>query len=105
MPYTSEKLKIAGSKFDRRIKLTTFDKEKIVEIYALGQSSINQIARDFHVSKRLIQFVLFPERQTKNIQYRKERGGSKQYYNKNKHRESMKDTRHYKQDLKLRGQI
>jgi hypothetical protein len=47
----------------------------------------------------------YPERLEKNLQDRKARGGSKQYYDKIKWRETMKEHRQYKEDLKLQGLI
>jgi hypothetical protein len=74
------------------------DKEQIKVLYKEG-ATINGLAREYKVSKRLIQFVLFPERKAKNLEDRKARGGSKQYYNKDKHNEAMKIHRRYKYQL------
>lgn len=103
MPRKSEKINIAGSKYDRRIKLTEEDKDRIRSLK--GTMSINAIAREYQVDKRTIQFILFPERLQRNIQLRQERGGSKLYYDKYKHREAIKEHRQYKQDLYLKGEI
>ena len=62
-------------------------------------TSITQIAKDFKVSKRLIQFILFPERQEKNLQDRKERGGTTIYYVKEKHTKATKEHRDYKKQI------
>lgn len=43
---------------------------------------ISAIAKIFHVDRRLIDFILFPEKLTANKQKRLARGGSKQYYDK-----------------------
>ncbi len=61
--------------------------------------SITSIGKWFHVSKRTIQFLLFPERHAKNMADRAERGGSRQYYDKDKWRETMADHRQYKKEL------
>lgn len=102
MPYKSEKIKIAGSKYDRRIKLTEQDREDIKNLTGM---SIRGIARMYGVDKRLIQFILFPERRQKNLLDRKNRGGSKQYYNKEKQREYMRIHRKHKQELYIDGKI
>lgn len=105
MPYLSEKIKIEGTEFDRRIKLTDDDKKTIIWLHEEEKISQRKLAIQFNVSRRLIQFVLDPEKLVKNKEKRKARGGSKQYYDKDKHRESIKDTRNRKQQLKLQGLI
>jgi hypothetical protein len=104
MPYLSEKIKIEGTSKDRRIKLTSSQKKFVKLSYEIG-IPIRQIARIYGVDKRLIQFILFPERQERNIKLREERGGSKQYYTKEKNTEAVKGTRNYKQKLFLNKQI
>lgn len=81
------------------------DKRDIVEMYAAGTISQRGLAKHFNVSRRLIQFVLDPDKQKNNIERRKERGGSKQYYDKNYNREKIKEHRHYKQELYLDGKL
>jgi len=102
MPYKSEKIKIAGGKYDRRIKLTHEDKEDIKELTGM---SIRGIARLYGVDKRLIQFILFPERYEKNKRLRKERGGSKIYYDSVKHTNAIRKHRRHKQNLFVLGEI
>lgn len=69
--------------YNRRVKLLPKDKEKIKQLHATG-TSINGIARAFNVSKRSIQFILFPDRAEKAKELRKQRGGSKIYYDREK---------------------
>ncbi len=101
MPYKFEtdKLSIPKDK-DRRYKLSDQDREDIKNLY-FGSNNISQraLARKFEVSRRLISFILFPERQEENYKRRIERGGSKIYYNKNKNTESARETRRYKKEL------
>ena len=107
MPFQYERLRWHLPKeYNRRIKLTDRDKETIKKIHSQGTESINGLARLYGVSKRLIQFVLFPERYEKNKELRAIRGGSKRYYNREKNRLAEKNTRNYKQKiyLKLKGQ-
>lgn len=103
MPYKSEKIKIEHTKNDKRIKLTDEQKDKIISLR--GVISSYECAELFNVSRRTIQFLWYPERLERNIQLRNERGGSKQYYDKNKYKEYMKTHRRYKQDLFLKGEI
>lgn len=80
---------------DRRIKIQKSEHANIKMLHKQGMA-IRAIARQYGVDKRLIQFILFPERQKLNYQHRVERGGSMQYYDKDKWRETMKEHRHYK---------
>ena len=105
MPFKSGKILIEKTSFDRRVKLTDEDKELIRKISKEENLSQRELARKFNVSRRLIQYVLDPEKLTENKRIREERGGSKQYYDKEKHREYMKDHRRYKQDLYIKGEI
>lgn len=105
MPFKSEKILIENTSFDRRVKLTDNDKELIRKIRKEENLSQRELARKFNVSRRLIQYILDPEKLEENKRLREERGGSKQYYNKEKHREYMKDHRRYKQDLYTKGEI
>ena len=95
MPYKSEKIKIEHTKHDRRIKLTDAEKQEIRE-NCLNLSQ-RKLAEMYGVSRRLIQFILFPEKLEENKQRRKERGNK--YYDKDKHREYIKEHRRYKQEL------
>ena len=97
MPYKSEKIKIAGTKYDRRRKLTDEQKDQIIALR--GTISQRKCAEMFKVSKRTIVFLWYPEKQQANKQRRLERGGWRQYYKKEKHRETMKNTRRYKHGL------
>ena len=97
MPYKSGSLKIAGTKFDRRRKLTEKDKVKIKELHSQGWA-IRAIARMYKkVCRRTIIFILYPERLAKERANRDWRD----YYKKEKFREYMKKHRRYKQKLYL----
>lgn len=103
MPYKSEKIRIEGTKLDRRIKLTPEQKDKIASLK--GTISVRECARMYEVDKRTIQFIWYPERLERNKQLRQERGGWQQYYDKIKWRETMKEHRSYKQELFLEGKL
>lgn len=101
MPYKYQiegKLIPRAKGLDRRIKLTDADRAAIIEKHGAG-ASINGLAREYNVNKRLVQFILFPERHQKNLRARQERGGSKIYYNKDKIAETMRVHRRWKQKL------
>ncbi len=98
MPYAHLRKKIPPE-LDRRIKIQKSEHAYIRERHKNGEA-IRAIARAYGVDKRLIQFILFPERHKAMYEARLKRGGSKQYYNKDKWRETHKEHRHYKQSIK-----
>ena len=104
MPYTSSKIPIQKTKYDRRIKLTDSDKEKIREMSTAGKTQ-TEIAKKFKVSRRAVSFVIKPGSVERNKRRREERGGWRQYYSKDKHARSVKEHRHYKQQLYKDGHI
>jgi transposase-like protein len=105
MPYLSEKIPIAGTKFDKRIKLTNEDKELIVWLREEEKISYQKLANQFSVSKRTIIFICKPETLEASKRSRAERGGSKRYYDKDKHAQTTKEHRAYKQQLKNQNLI
>lgn len=105
MPYLSEKIKIQKTEFDRRIKLTDDDKELIKWLSEEEKISQRKLAIQFNVSRRLIQFVLNPQKLIDNKKKRAERGGWKQYYNKEANTEVQKEHRNYKQKLYVENKI
>ena len=85
---------------DIRVKLTDEDKEHIKLIWNSGKGqSINQIAKDYAVSKRSIQFILFPER----IQTMRANRNWRKYYSKEKNREYARKHRLHKKILYEQG--
>jgi len=102
MPFKSEKIKIVNTKFDRRVKLTPDDKELIKWLREEEEISYQKLADQFKVSKRTIIFICKPESLQACKDARAKRGGSKIYYEKEKHSEAIKEHRQYKQDLKIK---
>lgn len=104
MPYKFEtqKEKIPRE-LDKRVKLTYEQKMEIINLY--GIKSQRQLAKEYNVSRRLIQFIGDPEKHQKNLLRREERGGSKQYYNKEKNTKTMREHRQRKQELKQKGEL
>jgi hypothetical protein len=100
MPYKSEPLKVPLSK-DRRRKLTEEQKEEIKLLSV--EHSKRELARMFSVSKRTIQFIVNPKSKQENLERREERGGTKQYYDKEKNAEYMRSHRRYKHELFKQG--
>lgn len=91
-----DKIPLADKMLDRRIKLLPCQKEMVKYWHERG-TSIHGLSRMFHVNKRLIQFILFPERQKRNIELRRERGGYKN--DPAAHLEASRSIRKYKQEL------
>ena len=101
--YKFERLKLKIKKTDdKRVKLTA---EQKAEIKNSAGISIAELARMYNVSRRTIQFILFPERQVENLRLRKLNGGSKQYYNTDSNREYMRIHRSHKRELFNKGKL
>lgn len=93
MPYQSEKIKIAGTKHDSRVKLTADEKNAIVILVQKGYSQ-RKLAAMFRVSRRLIQTIIKPPPRQPN----KKR--SAEYW-----REAKRKYRNRKQELLKTGKI
>ena len=78
---------------DRRRKLTDEQKAQIIA------SSLSQrkLAIAFGVSRRTIQFLKDPSKLLLNRQQREERGGWRQYYDKEQHASAVRNNRRYRQ--------
>jgi len=96
MPFITDKEKLGDVFLKRSAKLLPCQKEMIQWWYKEKGLGIRALARLFHVDKRLIQFELFPERKKKNLQDRKDRGGTMVYYKKEKHTKAIREHRQYK---------
>jgi IS30 family transposase len=105
VPYISTDIIIAGTKFDRRIKLTDKDKQAILTLYHSGGYTYAEIGKKFNVDRRTISFIVNPEELKRNKELRLKRGGWKQYYNKEEHTDRISEYRQYKQKLYLLGMI
>lgn len=103
MPYKIDKMSIGDPKNDKRVKLTVEDRENIRLEYAQGGTSHNKLAQKYGVSKRLVQFVLSPEKQIVAKQQFAERQKDGRYYDKDKHKEYTKKHRNYKKELHAKG--
>ena len=76
MSYWFERAKKkVGRKRDRRIKVTDEEKEIIIKLHRQGLSS-REIARQYQdrCSRRLIQFIIYPERAKRQVELRRIRG-------------------------------
>lgn len=102
MPYKHTNLLIKRED-DKRVKLSDEQKKEIKELY--GKVSQRKLAEMYGVSRRLIIFIGCPEKKEQNLLARKLSCGSKQYYNKDKWRETMRHFRKRKQELYLQNKL
>ena len=103
MPYKSEKIKLDGMQ-DRRRKLTDEDIAEIKEMYIPNVFGAQRIANLFGVSKGTIMAIVSPQRQESMKKYTKEHW--REFQRKGDERnKAMRDYRHYKQELYLKGEL
>ena len=98
MPFKTDKISLDDSFLKRSAKLLPCQKEMVIYWHNRGLSQ-RKLAALFNVSRRLITFIIDPAKHTDNLERRRERGGSKQYYNKDKHTEAIRNHRRYKYNL------
>lgn len=103
MPYKSEKLHLSSTQ-DRRKKLTDEQKQQIRELYSTGLYSQRNLANEFGVSKSTITIIVNPDRAAKVNQRIKDHW---QEYRPDKKTwaQIMKEHRHYKHKLYLKGEL
>ena len=104
MPYKHTK-KLIPKKYDKRVKLSDKDKKAIREEYKTEDISQRKLALKYNVSRRLIQFILDPEKEKRNKELFKERRKDGRYYKKEKHTEQIRVHRQYKQQLNLENKL
>lgn len=105
MPRKVDSMAINNPKLDKRVRLSDEDKKNVVKDYESGLYSIRALERKYKVSRRLIQFTLFPERAEHAKKLYKERRKDGRYYDKDKHREGTQKHRDYKDELLKQGLI
>lgn len=106
MPYKSEKIRIAGTQYDRRIKLVPDQKEYIKWLRENELLSYSKLAKMFGVSKRLIQFICCPDKYLKSKENLKQRKADGRYKpTKEEWAATIREHRRYKEQLKKKGNI
>lgn len=100
MPYSFEQSRKFNLTMpsDARCKWSDEDKEAVKALAVDGLSQ-RAIARKTGISRRLISFILDPQKEAICKAQFKERRKDKRYYKKEKHREAMKATRHKKHKI------
>lgn len=88
-------MKIEGTQFDRRRKLSLAQKEEIKYWYNVGGWSKTKLAQRFGVSVNAIRFIVDPAVYEQWLKNRKRRGGEKQYYNASANTKKMRNYRIY----------
>lgn len=63
------------------------------------------LARKYNISRRMISFILFPEKEQKAKEQFKQRQKDGRYYDKEKHRDYMKKHRNHKKELYKKGEL
>jgi transposase len=105
MPYKSEQPgQYIRPADDKRRKLTEAQKEEIRVQHAQGASQ-RQLATHFGVSRRLIQFILDPEKEARAKQLYAERRKDGRYYDPDKHAAAIREHRHHKHKLYTEGKL
>src|SRR3990167_7028675 len=99
MPYAHIRKKIPR-KLDRRVKITDTQRENIKTMYFFGRLYQREIARQTGVSRRMVSFILFPEREARCKEQHKERRKDGRYYNPKTWPSVMKEHRYYKESIK-----
>ena len=103
MPYKSEKIKLNETQ-DRRKRLNTEQREEIKKLYGTGYYSLNDLAKQFNVSKKTILLIVNKDSAEKAKEYRKEHW--KEWQRKGEeHAKAIRNTRRYKQELYLKGEL
>ena len=103
MPYKSERIIIANTQYDKRIKLDEDDKKQIVSKHNQGQS-MRSLAREYHVDRQVIRYTIYPEH------YEALKAYSREYQRTydvgvDKRNEYKRVHRKHKQELYLEGKI
>jgi DNA invertase Pin-like site-specific DNA recombinase len=105
MPYKSEKPgQYIRPADDKRRKLTDAQREEIREQHAQGASQ-RQLAVHFGVSRRLVSFILDPEKEARQKQQFAERRKDGRYYDPQKHTEQIREHRRHKHKLYTEGKL
>lgn len=103
MPYKSERIKLNETQ-DRRKKLTEEQRKEIRKLYSTGLYSLNGLAKKYEVSKKTILLIVNEESAERAKQYRKDHWKEWQRVGE-EHNKAIANTRKYKQELYLKGEL
>jgi len=99
MPAKIDKMKVPKHA-DRRVKLNDDQRREVKAMHRAGHSQ-RAIARHFDVSRRLISYILYPDKLAHAKKLYKERRKDGRYYKREKHTEAMRRHRQHKRLLLL----
>lgn len=103
MPYSFESNhRRIPEHLDRRCKLTTIQKQEIVKKYETGSYSLNSLAKEYEVSKKLILLIVNTDSKAKNDKHIKDNWKKYQTFGEEKNKIST-EHRHYKYELYKKG--
>ena len=105
MPRKSDSVAIKNKSLDRRVKLTDEERIEIADAYKSGGTSYNKLAVEYGVSKRLIMFIVNPDKYEVTKKQFAERQKDGRYYDREKHNKAVKKHRDYKKELFKEGKI
>ena len=104
MPSSIDNQYLIPKKYDNRRKLTDVQKIKIRALRKFNPKKWTHaaLANKFNVSKRLIQFIIDPQKRLDNVQTRRDRGYK---VPKEKHRDYVRQYRKHKRELLLENKL
>lgn len=103
MPYKSSSIKLSETQ-DRRRRLTDEQKEEIRRIYAQGCCGTRPIAKQFGVSRSTVQVIVNPAIAQRQHDYMTQHWRDYRP-SKEKRAEIIREHRHYKQELYIKGEL
>lgn len=103
MPYKSSSIKLSETQ-DRRRKLTDEQREAIKKKYAEGKCGTRPLAKEYGVSRATIQIIVNPTIKQRHHEY-SAKNWRKYRPSKEEWAETIREHRHYKQDLYLKGEL
>lgn len=101
MPSKSSFIKISGTQYDKRVKYSAEEIESVKLRYHKDKWSMRKISRETGISRRYVDFIIFPEHLVEN---RKTRDWHTSFNRENLTR-LTRELRHRKQLLFLGGKI
>ena len=103
MPYKSEKIRLKGIQ-DRRKRLTDEQRKEIEGLYSTGLYSLNNLGKQFGVSKKTILLIVNKDSAEKAKQYRKDNWREWQRIGEERN-EAVRNYRRYKNELFREGKL
>lgn len=103
MPYKSSAIPLSETQ-DRRCKLTSAQREEIRHRYNTESIGTRPLAKEYGVSRSLVQTIVNPARAEK-VRERNKKHWRDYRPSKEQWAETMREHRHYKQQLYLAGEL